>query len=204
MGLLREMSRDFWRWYERHYTLNVAIATVLFGLQFVHLTWLTGQPLADRALGDPLFDLEGPLRWLVILVDYTEISALVSVSLVYIHQLRSGGARVKPILYLFLLNTQWLHIFWITDEFVVSSGAGEATALPAWLAWIALLIDYLELPVMYDTLKRLIGSLREGGLDAFRRRPEERPAPVSPAPVSSEPVSPGPVAAGPGAAEPHL
>lgn len=193
MGLLREMSRDFWRWYERHYTLNVAIATVLFGLQFVHLTWLTGQPLADRALGDPLFDLEGPLRWLVILVDYTEISALVSVSLVYIHQLRSG-ARLKPILYLFLLNTQWLHIFWITDEFVVSSGAGEATALPAWLAWIALLIDYLELPVMYDTLKRLIGSLREDGLDAFRRRPEERP----------EPISPGPVAAGTGAAEPHL
>ena len=48
MTLLREMMQDFWRWYERHHALNVTIAGTLFGLQLVHLVWLTGDPLADR------------------------------------------------------------------------------------------------------------------------------------------------------------
>jgi hypothetical protein len=33
--------------------------------------------------------------------------------------------------------------------------------LPIWLAWIAILIDYLELPVIYDTLKKFYQSLRK-------------------------------------------
>ena len=168
MQLIREASRDFWRWYERHYVVNVAVAAGLFSLQIVHLVWLTGQPLAERLLGEPLFDLSGPLSWLIILVDYTEIPALISVSLVYVNQLRVEGWSTKPVLYLVFLNTQWLHIFWITDEFVVTSGSGQATALPAWLAWIALLIDYLELPVIYDTVKRLVVSLRRDGIAALR------------------------------------
>lgn len=159
--MIREALRDFWKWYERHYTLNVAVAAGLFALQLVHLGWLTGQPLADRLLGDPLFDVEGPLRWLIVLVDYTEIPALVSVSLVYVNELRKQRAGLKPILYLVFLNSQWLHIFWITDEFVIATGSGEATSLPAWLAYVALLIDYLELPVIYDTAKRLLVSLGE-------------------------------------------
>jgi len=154
--------RDFWQWYERHYAMNVAVAGALFLLQLVHLAWLTGQPLADRVLGDPLFDVEGLLRWLIVLVDYTEVPALLSVSLVYLHDLRKRGASLKPVLYLLFLNSQWLHIFWITDEFVVSSGQGEATALPVWLAYVAILIDYLELPVIYDTVKRLVSSVRAG------------------------------------------
>jgi hypothetical protein len=150
---------DFWAWYERNYKLNVTIAAVLFCLQLVHLVWLTGQPLADRALDDPIFDLEGPLRWLIVLVDYTEIPALLSVSLVYLHDLR-GGFSWKAVLYLAFLNSQWLHLFWITDEFVVSSGNGESTALPLWLAYVAILIDYLELPVIWDTVKRVVVSRR--------------------------------------------
>ncbi len=155
------MTRDFWRWYERHHALNVAIAATLFGLQLLHLVWLTGEPLADRVLGDPLFQADGPLRWLLVLVDYTEIPALVSVSLIYINELRKHGASLRPILYLIFLNSQLLHIFWITDEFVVSSGAGGVSSLPVWLAYVAILIDYLELPVIYDTLRRLIVTLRE-------------------------------------------
>lgn len=151
--------REFWTWYERHYKLNVTIAAVLFGLQLVHLVWLTGEPLAGRVLGDPLFEAEGPLTWLIILVDYTEIPALGSVSLVYLHELR-GGFSWKPVLYLAFLNSQWLHIFWITDEFVVSAGSGEGTALPAWLAYVALMIDYLELPVIWDTVRRVVVSQR--------------------------------------------
>src|SRR3989344_759149 len=55
------------------------------------------------------------------------------------------------------LNSQWLHIFWITDEFVIQYLAGSDIGfLPFWLAWLAIFIDYLELPVMYDTIKRAI------------------------------------------------
>ena len=169
MQVFREAMQDFWRWYERHYALNVAIAAGLFLLQLVHLVWLTGQPLADRALGEALFDVEGPLRWLIVLVDYTEIPALLSVSLVYVNELRTRGASLKPILYLVFLNSQWLHIFWITDEFVVASGNGESTALPVWLAYVALLIDYLELPVIYDTVKRLAATVRADGVAALLR-----------------------------------
>ncbi len=169
MQLLRDAMRDFWRWYERHYALNVAIAAGLFLLQLVHLVWLTGQPLADRVLGEALFDVEGPLRWAIVLVDYTEIPALLSVSLVYVNDLRRQGLSTKPVLYLLFLNSQWLHIFWITDEFVVAAGSGESTALPVWLAYVALLIDYLELPVIYDTVRRLAVSLREDGVAGLTR-----------------------------------
>jgi len=167
----REFWSWFWSWYERHHTLNVAIAAALFGLQLVHLVWLTGDPLADRVVGDALFHPGGPLRWLLVLVDYTEIPALVSVSLLYIGDLRKQGASLRPILYLVFLNSQFLHIFWITDEFVVSSGDGGSSTLPAWLAYVAILIDYLELPVIYDTMRRLIAMLRDGaGRSGLARR----------------------------------
>ena len=129
--------------------------------------------LADRASRWPNWSSgsrsstpSGPSRWLIILVDYTEIPALISVSLVYVNDLRKRGASLKPILYLLFLNSQLLHIFWITDEFVVSSGAGETSSLPVWLAYVAILIDYLELPVIYDTVKRLAVTLRAEGLAA--------------------------------------
>ncbi len=167
MRLIRDAIRDFWGWYERHYILNIGIAAGLFLLQLVHLVWLTGQPLADMVTGSPLFDIGAPLRWVIVLVDYTELPALVSVSLLYVNDLRKGGAALKPILYLVFLNSQWLHIFWITDEFVVAAGDGESTSLPAWLASVALLIDYLELPVIYDTVKRLFVATREHRVGAF-------------------------------------
>ena len=167
MRLIRDAIRDFWGWYERHYILNIGIAAGLFLLQLVHLVWLTGQPLADMVTGSPLFDIGAPLRWVIVLVDYTELPALVSVSLLYVNDLRKDGAELKPILYLVFLNSQWLHIFWITDEFVVAAGDGESTSLPAWLASVALLIDYLELPVIYDTVKRLFVATREHRVGAF-------------------------------------
>lgn len=160
------MLSDFWRWYERHHALNVAIAAFLFTLQLIHLVWLTGDPLATRVFGDRLFHPDGVARWVIVLVDYTEIPALVSVSLVYVNDLRKRGVALKPILYLLFLNSQFLHIFWITDEFVVSSGSGESTALPTWLAYVAILIDYLELPVIYDTVRRVVSTLREEGVGA--------------------------------------
>ena len=157
--MLRGAVRKFWSWYERHYRLNISIAAALFLFQLVHLAWLTAEPLAGRVLGEPVVHLGVPWSWLIVLVDYVEIPTLLSVSLVYLHELR-GGFSWRPLIYLAFLNSQWLHIFWITDEFVVASGSGEGTALPAWLAYAAILIDYLELPVIWDTVRRVVASKR--------------------------------------------
>jgi hypothetical protein len=165
---MRRPFNRFFDWYERHYRLNVAIAAGLFGLQIVHLVWLTGQPLAEKATGDALWTLHGPLQWLIVLVDYTEIPALLSVSLVYINELRKHFS-LKNLAFLLFLNSQYLHIFWITDEFVVATSAGEDTALPVWLAWAALLIDYLELPVIVDTVRKLAVAVKDRRVARFLR-----------------------------------
>lgn len=170
--MIRRATRSFWAWYERHYTLNVSIAAVLFTLQLVHLVWLTGQPLWAKIFGDPLFEVDKPWSWPLLLVDYTEIPALLSVSLVYLNELRKNGLSAKPLLYLAFLNSQWLHIFWITDEYVGNELAGQpaASSLPGWLAWVAILIDYGELPVIWDTLKRAARALSAGPRAAPLRR----------------------------------
>ncbi len=160
MQYARRLTREFFAWYERHYTLNISIAAGLFLLQLVHLYWLSADVVAQRLTGTSFFPLSGALQFLVLVVDYTEIPALYSVSLVYINELRKGFGW-KPVLYLFFLNSQWLHIFWITDEFVIRefTGAGGSSGLPAWLAWIAILIDYLELPVIVDTLRKFAAAV---------------------------------------------
>jgi hypothetical protein len=156
----KRLFADFWAWYERHYTLNITVAAVLFTLQIVHLVWLTGQPLWQKLFEEPAFTIDGAARWLIVFVDYLEIPALLSVSLVYVNELRQG-LRLRPILFLLFLNSQWLHIFWITDEFVVDTNSTADTALPAWLAYVAILIDYLELPVIADTLRKLAVAVRQ-------------------------------------------
>lgn len=156
---------SFWAWYERTYTLNVTIALGLFLLQIIHLVWLFGAVVWMRAFGAPLFEFSGIWQILIVLVDYTEIPAIASVSLIYINELRKGW-QGRSALYLFLLLIQLLHIFWITDEFVIEMFAGgpehmRATILPHWAAWAAILIDYLEVPVMVDTLRRFIATMRK-------------------------------------------
>ena len=159
----RRLWQRFWDSYERNYRLNVAFASILFLLQLNHLLWMAADPAASRIGGHALVHLHGPLQWLIVAVDYTEIPALIAVSLVYVNELRRGFAW-KPLLFLVFLNSQWLHIFWITDEYVADG------SLPAGLAWVAILIDYLELPVIFDTLRRLAQALREG------RAPSRAPA----------------------------
>jgi hypothetical protein len=152
----------FWAWYERNYRLNVLVASVLFLLQLVHLYWLGAEPISVRLVDESFFSPSGLLQYLIVFVDYTEIPALIAVSLLYVNELRRGFSW-GPLLFLLLLNSQWLHIFWITDEYVSSELAGDAagtSSMPAWLAWVAILIDYLELPVIYDTLKRLTLAIR--------------------------------------------
>lgn len=154
--------RGFWAWYERHYTLNLGLTTVLFALQIVHLYWLATHVIAGRILGYSLFNPSPFFQYLIIVVDYTEIPALISTSVLYIYELRKRFGW-KPVFFLIALNSQWLHLFWITDEFVVNQFAGRPdTVLPVWLAWVAILIDYLELPVIVDTSVRFIRRLRRG------------------------------------------
>jgi hypothetical protein len=104
-----------------------------------------------------------------LVVDYTEIPALISVSLIYLNELRKGW-NWKSFLFLLFLNSQWLHIFWITDEYVVQELSGLAgVGLPAALAWVAIGIDYLELPVIVDTIKKFVVAVREERAATFLR-----------------------------------
>ncbi len=139
----------------------MSIAAALFALQIVHLAWLTLDPLWLKVTGDALITVDKPWSWPLLLVDYTEVPALLTVSLVYLNDLRKDGFAWKPALFLLLLNSQWLHIFWITDEFVVESSAARATVLPVWLAYVALVIDYAEIPVIIDTFRKVAATLRE-------------------------------------------
>jgi hypothetical protein len=55
------------------------------------------------------------------------------------------------------LAIQSIHIFWITDDVVYATFVGsDLIYMPEYFAWIAILIDYLELPVIYDLLKRIV------------------------------------------------
>lgn len=156
-----ETFRKFLNWYERHYKLNTGIIAGLFVLQLIHLYWLAADVIALRLIEKSFFDPSGFWFYLIIVIDYTEIPVLIAASLLYINELKKGFNR-KSVLFLILLNSQWLHIFWITDEIVKSSftGVDGLTILPIWLAWVAIIIDYLEAPVIFDIVKKFIVSVK--------------------------------------------
>lgn len=141
-------------WYGKYYTQNVGIASFLFIWQLAHLYWLTFHVVFLRLFHVSFFNLSGFWQYLIIIADYVEIPALIFTSFVYIHAL-SKKFSWKSILFLIMLNSQWIHLFWLTDEFVLRQ------LTPIWLAWVAIFIDYLELPVIYDTLKKFFASLRK-------------------------------------------
>lgn len=150
----------FLNWYNKNYQFHLRLATVLFLLQLVHLIWLTCNVVTLRLFGIAIFPHQ--FDWLIAAVDYTEIPALITVSLVYINDIFLGRASKKAWLYLLLLNSQWVHLFWITDEVVIENFTGRALVpIPLWLAWIAISIDYLELPVMYDTILKTLRLKKE-------------------------------------------
>lgn len=149
------MIPRFFNWYNKHYFINIRFTAALFLLQIVHLLWLTSDVVSTRLFGVSFFPRS--FDTVVALFDYTEIPALISVSLVYINDILHNKGTFKTWLYLVLLNSQWLHLFWITDEVVVANFMGTPPFfIPIWLSWTAIFIDYLELPVMYDTVKRAL------------------------------------------------
>ena len=157
------MRRKFWEWYEKNYRIIAPITAILFSLQLAHLYWMTTNIALFRAFGHPFWDPGHFWNTVIALVDYTEIPAIITSSIFYIHQFRMDiEQRWRSVLFLLLINSQWIHLFWITDEVIYEQIAGTALVLmPVWLSWIAISIDYLELPVMYDTIKKSIISLRK-------------------------------------------
>jgi hypothetical protein len=162
---MKKIFDGFFSWYNKHLALNTAIAAFLFALQLVHLYWLTTDVVLFRLTGQSYFNPSELFQTIIILVDYTEIPAIITTSLVYINEYRKKK-NFKSILYLFFLNIQLVHIFWITDEFVVEqfSGMAKDSALPNWAAWVAILIDYLELPVIIETFRELFKAIKKGDL----------------------------------------
>ncbi|MBL4644498.1 MAG: hypothetical protein JKX80_01385 [Candidatus Pacebacteria bacterium] len=168
------MVSRFWAWYERNYTLNVSIAAGLFMLQIVHLVWLGGDVVASRALGIPFFEFTDIWENVMVFIDFTEIPALFTMTLVYVDAWRRGE-KLNAVLMLTLLHSQWLHIFWITDEFVITTFSEQGnTILSPWFAWAAILIDYLEVPVVFDTLIKLGRSVHgKDGVHGIRKALDE-------------------------------
>ena len=157
---MRNFFKSFFAWYKRNYKINLYITAGLFIWQLVHLYWMTTDIIMFRLLGHEFWNVGKFGNIFISFVDYTEIPALILTSIFYINELQKEF-RWKSILFLILLNSQWIHLFWITDEVVVAQFTGTAAILlPVWLSWIAIMIDYLELPVIYDTIKRVIFSLR--------------------------------------------
>ena len=157
------MLNKFWSWYEKRYAVIAPVTAALFLLQLVHLYWMTTSIVMLKALGHPFWGPGAFWDTLIALVDYTEIPAIVSSSIFYVYQYKKEeAARWRSILFLFLINSQWLHLFWITDEVIYAQFTGESLVkIPLWLSWTAISLDYLELPVMYDTIKKAIISLRK-------------------------------------------
>lgn len=155
------MLNIFWNWYKKNYSINLYITAGLFFLQLVHLYWLTVDVVFVHFFGYEFWNLGAVGKVIISLVDYTEIPAIILISIFYLHEFKLGS-KWKSTLYLVLINSQWIHLFWITDEVILVQFTGSAVvALPLWLAWMAILIDYFELPVIYDTIKKTIFSLRK-------------------------------------------
>ena len=158
---MKKLLNKFWKWYESHTTLNTGIASGLFTIQLVHLYWLTTAVVFLRLFGKSFFNPSPTFEFIITLVDYIEIPAIIATSILYLNELRSKF-NYRSLWFLFFINSQWLHMFWITDEFVIEHFTKHVgpSILPVWLAWVAISIDYLELPVIFDTLKKFYMSLR--------------------------------------------
>lgn len=116
------------------------LSALLFLTQIVHLVWMTTYVVPVKIWGIALWSPpEAPLAF----ADYLEIPAIVTTSILYL--------RTRDWKMLLLVNVQLLHIYWITDEIILNRNT-----LNPILAWTAIMIDYLEIPVIIDTSRRFL------------------------------------------------
>ena len=153
--MLPKIVKRFLRWYDRYDDFNTILTAFLFSIQIVHLFWLATNIVLPRLLGVDVLNFSDFFNALVAAVDYTEIPALIAISLIYSRSFRKDNNR-KDFLYIILLNLQWFHILWITDEIVLETfnPPGFFHNWNIGLAWVAIMVDYLELPIIVETLKR--------------------------------------------------
>ena len=158
MSALTDKLVVFWHKYEN---LNLRIAFVLISLQLIHLYWLTADVVIARITQNENGGLSqsGLLFLFFIVIDYIEIPGLIAGLTYYsLSFYRHSEKRARNGLFFVLLAVQVFHIFWITDEVVYETFFGPSTAvqLPYLAAWVAILVDYLELPVIADLFYRTI------------------------------------------------
>jgi hypothetical protein len=155
MSIAAQKIVNFWYRYEN---LNLKITFILISLQLLHLYWLTTDVVLQRIYGESFLIFPKAFLPVFVVIDYIEIPALISgitfYSLsIYKHQKDSW----KNSLFLAMLAVQVVHIFWITDEIVYDTlFKTRLVEFPLYIAWIAILIDYLELPVMADLFYKII------------------------------------------------
>ena len=148
----------FWHKYEN---LNLRIAFILISLQLVHLYWLTADVVIKRLTMDQSAGLSqtGLLFLFFVVIDYVEIPGLIAGLTFYgLAFYKDAKKRAKNSLFFLLLAVQIFHIFWITDEVVYETffGPSSTVQLPYIAAWVAILVDYLEVPVIVDLFYRTI------------------------------------------------
>lgn len=152
--------RKFWAWYGRHYLLTLVVTSGLFLLQGFHLYWLFTDIILKKLTGISYFHFPQSGLAVYVFIDYFEIPTHLSLALIYIYQLRKKF-KFSDLTFFIFLQIHWIHIFWLTDEIVLKSL--NIQGLPIWnttLAWFAILIDYLELPVIFDQLSKIYTERR--------------------------------------------
>ncbi|MFY3740325.1 MAG: hypothetical protein HMLIMOIP_000762 [Candidatus Nitrosomirales archaeon] len=144
--------------YHKYENLNLKISFVLVSLQLLHLYWLTTDVVLQRIYGNSFFLFPKNFLPVFIVIDYIEIPALVSGITYYsLNIYKRERETHKNYLFLSLLAVQVIHILWITDDVIYNTFfQTKFIEFPFYLAWIAILIDYLELPVIADLFYRVI------------------------------------------------
>lgn len=142
---------------ERYEEASTKVAFFLIALQIIHLVWLTTDIVFVKLFPNqiPLFPVA--LEPVQAVIDYLEIPGLFAAITVYIMGMaRRKTVSLKNSLLTALLLIQFVHLFWITDEVVYEVLLeSDLVEIPAPVAWVAILIDYLELPVMFDLFMRV-------------------------------------------------
>ena len=157
-----DLVQKFINFYRRYENLNLKITFFLISLQILHLYWLTTDVVLQKIFGHSFFLVPKSLLPLFVVIDYIEIPALISGIIFYSYSIRRDNSTAKKnYIFLGLLGIQVVHIFWITDEVVYSSLFNYSfVEIPYFLSWIAILIDYLEIPVMVDLFYKIVKKKR--------------------------------------------
>lgn len=144
------------RFYESYETLGLKITLLLISLQVVHLYWLSTTVVIKRLFAENFFAFPQIPTILFVSIDYLEIPALFAGMVFYGLKIYKGEQVKRNALFFALLASQIFHMFWITDDVVYGTLFNTMpVAIPPLLAWAAIFVDYLELPVIGDLFYRL-------------------------------------------------